>query len=283
MVTLTQGKLLTPGDLGINVRDTSGRLIDPHVIQYSIFHLDDQGTRTLASAPKMIPARAGLGIYYIPITIPTVWEGHFELAWYLTQYPTSREETVPEEFSVERVNPATTSFEAPSVLITSRPGINRKTAEAIMVVRELLSDEQPERNYHFRPPTPGKVVAEFNQRVGFIWTDATISRMLRLSVSMLNTWNPMNLTHFRMEDMPIAWVDCASVGAAAQCLTKEAARWASEEFGYSLNGVSLDINKASSYQSLAETYKSEFETWAPLLTANRPAVAGLRQARWCLG
>lgn len=283
MIVLIQGKTLTPGDLGINIRDEQGRLFDPTAIQYSIFHVDNDGVRTLASAPKMVPARAGLGIYFIAMTIPAVWDGRFDLVWYLTQYPTSNESTVFEEFRVERIDPSTTSFEAPSVLMTSKPGINRRTAEAIMMVRELLSDQNPERNYHFRPPTAGKVVAEFNQRVGFIWEDSTISRFLRLSIQKLNTGNPMNLTHYRIEDAPLAWVDAAAVGAAASCLTAEAARWASEEFSYSLNGVSLDINKASSYQSLGASLNQEFTEWLPLITANRPCVAGLRQNRWLLG
>jgi hypothetical protein len=39
-------------------------------------------------------------------------------------------------------------------------------AQAIRVVRELLSDTNPDRNYHFRPPTPGRVVANYTTRVG---------------------------------------------------------------------------------------------------------------------
>ena len=283
MVTFTQGKTLKPGDLGINIRDEAGRLLDPTSIQYSIFHVTQEDVRTLASAPKLYPTRASCGTFYIDMTIPAIWEGRFDLVWYLRQYPTSPEKTVFEDFRVEHVDPATTSFEAPSMLITSKPGINRRIAEGIVMTRELLSDTNPERDYHFRPPTAGKIVAEFNQRVGFIWVDSTIVRMLRLSVSMLNTWNPMNLTDYTLETAPKAWMDAASVGAAAHCLGKEAARWAEEEMGYSINGVSLDINKSSLYSGLMESYKSEFQTWAPLICANRPTSAGLRQARWLLG
>ena len=39
-------------------------------------------------------------------------------------------------------------------------------AQAIRVVRELLSDTNPDRNYHFRPPTSGRVVANYTTRVG---------------------------------------------------------------------------------------------------------------------
>jgi len=182
----------------------------------------------------------------------------------------------------QSVNPLTSSFDAPSVLLTSKPGLNNKVINLIMMVRELLSDENPDRNYHFLPPTPGQVVAGFNQRVGFLWNDATIIRMLRLNIQKLNTWNPMNLDSYTLESAPEAWGSAAALGAAASCLGKEAARWTAEEFAYSLNGVSLDLHKASEYQSIAQSYQQEFSEWAPLLTANRPCSSGLRQQRWIL-
>jgi hypothetical protein len=284
MIVINQGKTLAPGDLGINLRDERGYFVDPAYISYSIFSVDPAtNVRTLASPPKQVPARAGNGTYYVNLTIPSNWDGRYDLVWYVVQYPNDQERQVYEEFEVVRIDPAQTSFEAPSVLMTSKPGLSPKIARHIMTVRELLSDENPDRNYHFRPPTPGKVVAGFNTRVGYIWTDSTITRMLRLSISQLNTWNPMNWTEYRLENAPDVWADAAAVGAAGHCLGKEAARWAEEEFGYSLNGVSLDINKSATYQSLAESYKSEFQEWAVNLTANRPCSSGLRQNRWILG
>lgn len=283
MLVLTQGKTLSPGDLGLNCRDESGQLIDPVSITYSIFSVDQMGIRTLASPPLMIPVRTSLGTFSVAMTIPTTWLGQYNLVWYLVQYPGSPQVPVFEEFQVAIVDPATTSFDAPSVLVTSRPGMNLRIANLVMMTRELLSDENPDRNYHFRPPTPGRIVADFNSRVGYIWTDATIIRMLRLSIQQLNSWNPMALTNWRVEDAPPAWADAAALGAAAHCLSKEASRWTAEGFDYSLNGISLSVNKGAEYQSLAESYKAEFQVWAPLLTANRPCSSGLRQQRWMLG
>jgi len=230
----------------------------------------------------MSPGMVSPGIYYVAGSIPTIWEGRYDLIWYLKQFPNSNQEQIVEEFEVVRVDPARSSFEAPSVLFTSQPGLNPILANLIMTVRELLSDENPDRNYHFRPPTSGSVVAGFNDRVGFIWTDKTIIRMLRLATAKLNTWNPMAQTNYTPETAPADWGQCICVGAAAMCLGKEAARWSAEGMSYSLNGVSLDLNKASEYQSLGQEYEQEFQTWAPLITANRPASVGLRQQRWLL-
>jgi hypothetical protein len=41
---------------------------------------------------------------------------------------------------VPAVDPATTSFDAPSVLVTSRPGMSLRIANHVMMTRELLSD-----------------------------------------------------------------------------------------------------------------------------------------------
>lgn len=283
MRVFNQGRTLSPGDLGLNVRDSNGQLIDPASISYAMFAQAPDGTLTLASPPKLQPCRNSTGVYSIAGSIPTDFYGLYRIVWYLRQYQNSNEDQIYEEFEVIRLDPATTSFEAPSVLITPRPATNPELAKCIMLTRELLSDEDPERNYHFRPPTTGRIVAGYNDRVGFIWTDRTITRMLRLAVEQANTWNPLNLYNYSVENAPKAWKAAIPVGAAHWCLTKEAHRWEADQFEYSLNGVSLTLNKAQEYQSLAADLAAEFKEWLPNLTANRPAVVGLRQQRWLLG
>ena len=307
MTTLTQGKKLGPGDLGILVRDSNGALIDPAIIAFSIFQVTDKvplaGQRAydydleqpnsmlvlpekdlvLASPPKMVPCRGSQGAYFVPMVVPTLWRGIFRLVWYIVQYPGQPENRVFEDFIVQPIDPASSSFEAPSAIIAPRPATTNRYAPAVMYVRELLSDTNPDRNYHFRPPTPGKVVAGYTTRVGYIWLDPTILRMLDISISKLNTWNPKNLTNYTLDTVPRDWGKCAAVGAASSCLTAEGARWAADEFSYSLNGVSLDINKSQLYMSLGQSYQQEFQEWAPLITAIRPMSVGLRQQRWLLG
>lgn len=308
MVTLTVGKTLGPGDLNIAVRDAQGAMIDPAIITYSIFQTDRQvplkptmaysydqmqpnhlpqhtvnPEMMLVYGPKQVPQRSGQGTYFIPITVPTTWHGTFNIVWYLTQYAGGQENRVMEEFMVQNVDPLSNSFEAPSVQMATAPVTTQPYAEKIMSVRELLSDTNPDRNYHFRPPTPSKVVAGYTTRVGYIWTDQTIIRMYKIAVSKLNTWNPMNLYNYTIDSIPVDWANAASVGAAAMCLSAEGARWAADEFNFSLNGVSLDINKASLYQGMGAQYSAEFTEWAPLVTANRPGSVGLRQQRWLLG
>ena len=126
-------------------------------------------------------------------------------------------------------------------------------------------------------------MAGYSTRVGFIWSDEDILMNLDISISKLNTWNPMNYTGFTLDSIPTDWGKCAAIGAASLCLLGESARWAADGLNYSLNGVSLSLDKWSSYQSLGQNYDTQFTTWAPLITAVRPFSAGLRQQRWLLG
>ncbi len=317
MIVLTQGQITGSADLAILIRDASGNLIDPVSISYTIYKLRDivptsptvayeydmhqpenmQGgpplppeSSTLVSQPQQTPKRLSLGTYAAVMTIPTAWKGIYKIVWQFQQYAASCPQNyVHMDFIVQTVDPTDPAFEAPSMIIGKQLGIaSAQTspamyAQAIRVVRELISDVNPDRNYHFRPPTPGKVVANYTTRVGFIWLDTTILVNLALSISQLNLYNPMNYFNWTLDTIPRDWGNIAAMGAAAFCLSGESARWAADEFSYSLNGVSLDINKSALYQSLAGTYLTQFNTMAPLVTANRPYSAGLRQQRWLLG
>ena len=115
----------------------------------------------LVGKPNCVPFRASQGTYYLNITVPTTWKGIFRLVWYLQQYPTCPVDQVHEDFVVQTVDPTDPAFEAPSVIIGKTLSIAsaqtspQMYAMAIKYVRHLLRDDNPDRNYHFRPPTPG--------------------------------------------------------------------------------------------------------------------------------
>lgn len=281
--TFIQGYQLGPGDLFQLIRGTNNALVTPASITYSIYTNPAGGT-PIALLTGQTPATNSTGIYYVNLTVPNSWYGPMQLQWSIQEYSlTDPSVLVTTDFFVDTASPIDGSLDAPSVLVSTRPQINQKRAQIIVKVRELLSDQNPDRNYHLRPPTPARQIAGYSVRTGFIWTDTTIMRMLELTVSQLNLWNPKAQFSWTIDTAPVDWLNIAAIGAAAKCLSIEGARWAAEEFAYSLNGVSLDLHKYSAYQALAESYRAEFEMSAPLATANRPGSAGLRQQRWLLG
>src|SRR5271168_380005 len=230
MVILAAGKTLGHGDLSILVRDGQGKMVEPFLISYDIFSINEKEEQSLVTPPQLIPKRASHGSYYVPITIPTAWRGRFRLVWHLQEYAESTTNQVFEDFRVEWVKPAQSDFEAPSALIAPKQVVDKYTASIVMMVRELLTDTNPDRNYHFRPPTPGKVVAGYTDRVGYIWTDETIIRMVKNNISRANTWNPRTYYSFTLETLTDDWANFVALGAAASCLSNEGCRWASDEF-----------------------------------------------------
>lgn len=283
MRTFYNGRTLGLADLSIMVRDENSQPVVPESIKYEIYS-NIGGVPTLVMGPKLDPATSNeAGYYFISTTIPTAWAaGPYKLVWYLKQNAASNETSVYEDFFVASPDPARSGYEAPSVLMASRLQVTQSAADTIMMVRELLSDTNPDRNYHFRPPTAAKTIAGYSQKVGFIWTDETILRMLNIAFAKINTYNEKVLNSFSIDNADQNVRAAAAVGAAALCLSAEAARWTADEFGYSLNGVNIDLNKHDSYMSLAESYKTEFTEWLPMLTANRPVAIGLRQSRWLI-
>ena len=284
LITLTPGRVLSPGDLYLLTRDASGNPFTPFTLGYTIFQLLD-GTKSLVSSPGAAPLSdpSNPGYYSVAMTVPSTWAGTYQLVWTLQQLDGGPQSTVTEDFFVQAVKPGY-NLEAPSVLLAPAMLTKPQYADIIMQVRELLSDTNPDRNYHFRPPTAAKTIANYSTRVGFIWEDSTILRMLRIALQMVNSTNPKNFYSFSLDNLQTgaadAFAECACLGAAYLCLTAEGARWTADEFGYSLNGVSLDLQKGQNYLSLATQYKTAFDAWLPALTANRPRSLGVRQFKW---
>lgn len=281
MQAIAQGKQLGTGDLSLVTRDESGVPFTPYQISYSVFSLDvTTQVQTLVSQPNLPPAVQAMGQYWVNMTLPTLWVGVYRLVWYVVRNQGDAQTTIYEDFQVVPFNPVSNTTDAMSVYLALRPSLSPKTAEYVMNVRVLLSDTNPDRNYHFRPPTAAKTVAGYTSRVGFIWDDATIIRMLKLSIQQLNTYNPLASWDYTLDSAPESWAEAAALGAASKCLSTEGARWIADEFDYSLNGVQLTLNKSQNYMSLANAYSQEFLAWAPQITAVRPTSVGLRQNRW---
>ena len=279
MFTLPVGKTLGPGDLTLMVRDEQGVPVVPLALTYTIMAKDEMGNKILVSDPRKTPVLQETGLYYAAFTIPSSWgDGAYQIVWHLQQTADVPEISILEDFAIMTLRPGTGGMEAPSVLMAQRLKISQKAADLIWSVRELLSDTNPDRNYHFRPPNRAKTVAGYTSRVGFIWEDPTILRFLKLCIAQINTANPKAIYSYTVDTIPDDnWGQCAALGAAAKCLTAEAARWVADEFEYSLNGVSLSLEKGAKYQSLGQQFNEEFKEWMVPLTANRPASRGMRQ------
>lgn len=155
----------------------------------------------------------------------------------------------------------------------------------ILVKSGLLVSNSPDRNYHFRPPAHEETIGQFNRVFGHIWEDEELNEFIKFSLDAIvaapprtpfNT--PGDLVRWRPE-----WRTLLLTGAANYALLALMTNWISDEFSYSIGGVSLDIEKSSKYESAANNFKELFESQLERAKATVKVIRGLQQPRYGVG
>jgi hypothetical protein len=59
--------------------------------------------------------------------------------------------------------------------------------------------------------------------------------------------------------------------------------WINDEFNYSISGVSLDLEKSSKYQSMADAFVAEYDKLVEQNKLSIKIIKGLRQFRYGVG
>ena len=62
-----------------------------------------------------------------------------------------------------------------------------------------------------------------------------------------------------------------------------ALNWILDEFGYTIGGVSLDLEKSSKYQGMANDAQSRFQEFVVAAKETVKIIRGLRQSRFGVG
>ena len=57
--------------------------------------------------------------------------------------------------------------------------------DMIRRLRIYLRDNNPDRNYHFRPPAHETTIGQFNQVFGYIWEDIELQEYINRSLDMI--------------------------------------------------------------------------------------------------
>lgn len=268
-VAFKQGQNLGQDDLKIAVRDTLGNLFDPASIVYSIFDYST-GVEVLYGDPNQVPASTGVGLFYASTVIPLDANiGEWVVRWNMRQLPGGDIVQVVQRFQVVGTNVVTE--------------ITRDTKEQLMVrrLRILLRDNNPDRNYRFSPPNTEKFIQSQTETFGFIWEDSELLEYLYMSVDAMNSYPPV--TGIQLNDMPDRWRTCVLIGAAAHAARAITISWISNEFSYSISGISLDIDKSSKYQSIKDNFEAEWDKMIDPIKRSIKIVKGLQQPRYGIG
>ena len=271
-VAYFRGKTLGPDDLNITIRDTSQTLIDPFSITYAIFD-NTTGVEVLLGSPAATPVKASTGQYYAPFVVPSDTNiGDYLIRWTIKETAASPVMQSVQEFNVVADNVVTG--------LTGDPNID----PLIYSLRILLRDNNPDRNYRFRPPASEKFIQGQTQVFGFIWEDEELLEYLIMSVDDFNSRPPVTAINFTsINTTERRWRTAILLRAGAFACFAATMNWIVDEFSYSISGVSLDIEKSSKYQSMKENFIQEYDKVSDAAKRSIKIVKGLRQMRYGIG
>lgn len=215
-VAYKKGQTLAGNDLKIIIRDSSGTPTDPHYITYSIFD-NTTGMQVLIGDQDRIPATTGIGQYYVSATIPRDSNiGDWLVRWNFRESPTAPLIEVVQEFNIVG--------EDMVIDITGNPiedGLIRR-------LRIMLRDNNPDRNYRFRPPSTEKYLQSQTQVFGYIWEDEELYEYILMGIDEFNLAPPV--TGITITTMPSRWTTLVVMRAAGFACAALTMNWISDEF-----------------------------------------------------
>ena len=274
-VTFRRGQELGRSGLSIFVKSKDGRPKNAAEIFYSIYDFTT-GCEVLLPPANRIPINSATGEYYANFIIPIDANiGEMRIRWYMREYLNSPQAQVVQKFAI--VDNATQTV--------SCPGITAIELDLVRGLRIMLRDANPARNYHFAPPAGEESVNQFTRVFGYIWEDYELLEFLRVSNDSINMFPPQ--TFYETLDQLIQqhrnWRSLLLIGAMVHAINAVSLNWILDEFGYSIGGISLDIEKSSKYQGMANDAQSRFTEFATQAKDTVKVIRGLKQSRYGIG
>lgn len=266
---------LGPEDLDINLTDTGGSPTNVFFIRYAIYFVDPTtGLEMLVGDPARVPINPSVGAYYAAFILPSSAPiGDYVIRWTIKQTVTSAETTLVQEFGVVDDTTQISSLYSDATLALIRS------------FRIKLRDNSPDRNYHFRPATGEGVLKAQTRVFGQIWEDEELVDYMENALDLINMYPPETcLTSIdRLVSSKRSWRSLLLEGAIFYALRAVTLNWIVDEFDYSIGGISLSINKASAYQGMADSAKTNFDSFVEAAKRTVKITMGLRQSRFGFG
>lgn len=273
-VAYHKGQQLGPDDLNIFLDNASGHPTNPAEITYALYDFTT-GQEVLLGVPRRVPANAAVGHYYASLIIPLDANiGAYRIRWSFRETVGGAMHQVVQEFAViDKVTSGTASI------------YTCVETDAIRRLRILLRDNKPDRNYHFRPPAHEETIHQYNQVFGHIWEDEELQEFIQRAVDEIVAAPPR--TPFRNADQLVQWYPewrtLMLNGAMKYALLALMINWIADEFGYSIGGVSLDLDKSSKYESAYQALNDQFDKQLERAKATVKIIKGLQQPKFGMG
>jgi hypothetical protein len=274
-VAFYRGQQLGRADLNIFLTSSNGTPANAAEISYALFDRTT-GSEALLGPPRRMPGNPSVGEYFASVIIPLDANlGDYRIRWTFREIVGGPIQQVMQEFAViDKVValPASQLFTSTEIDIARR-------------LRILLRDNNPDRNYHFRPPAHEDTVRQFNRVFGYIWQDEELIEYLNDSLNEIIAAPPR--TPFASIDQMVAfrkeWTTLLLTGAMWFALHALQINWIADEFDYSIGGVSLNLEKSSKYEAAAASTQEQFDKQLDKAKATINIIKGLQQPRYGTG
>jgi hypothetical protein len=275
------GTELGRNDLSIFLVDELGVPCNAAEISYAIYYVDESmgppGVEVLIGPQERTPVNPSVGEYYAALLVPPgASAGDYRIRWTFRKSVGDDEQEVVQEFGV--TNPQS-QMSPMSMLSACEAGLVDK-------LRVMLRDNNPDRNYHFRPPEQEGVIKKYNRVFGYIWEDHELLCYLQMALDWFNSMPPdtsgISTLNQLCQQKP-AWRTFILWGAAIHALFALSVNWVADEFDYSIGGISLSIDKSSKYESLKQNAEGQFDKAAEAKARTVKFIRGLQQPKYGFG
>ncbi len=271
-----RGQQLGTKDLDICLDNAAGHPTNVSEITYALYDVTT-GQEALLGIPRRDPANDSVGHYYASVIIPLDANvGSYRVRWTFREMVGGPVHQVVQEFNV--IDKATDSNGAAGCFTPCETDLIRR-------LRILLRDNNPDRNYHFRPPAHEETIRQYNKVFGYIWEDYELQEYLQNGLDMVSAApprTPIPNCDILVRNYP-EWRTVVLNGAMMYAFLALMSNWIADEFEYSIGGVSLSIDKSSKYESAFQTVKDQFDSQLERAKQTVKIIGGLQQPRFGIG
>lgn len=270
------GQVIQEGDLSVAFQDGSGNSTNVYSITYTLYYVDPGPPETYVPIEplNMIPANPFLGSYYASFMVPPgATLGKYQIRWTFQQNSSDPSSEIVQEFEV-------VSSDTQLVTYTTCE------QELIRQLRIFLRDNNPDRNYHFRPPEHEGRIGSYNRVFGYVWEDEELRQYLQWGLYWWNSQPPNTSGICSLDgicDQHSYWITNIMWAAAIHALFALSVNWVHDEFDYSIGGISLNIEKSSKYQSLRSEAEGMLDKATQAKKDTVRFIRGLKQQRYSMG
>jgi hypothetical protein len=281
--TFYRGQQLGREDLNIYLVNSANTPVNAAEISYALYDFTT-GYEVLVGAPSMTPANPSVGEYFASVVVPLDANlGNYRIRWTFKEIVGGAVQQVVQEFAV--IDKAGLSTSSASMITGGVPNASMSTLDLMSRLRILLRDNNPDRNYHFRPPAHEETVSQFSRVFGYIWEDVELQEYLERSLDMVSAAPPRTpfLGIDQMVQYRPEWRTILLTGAMMFAIQALRLNWIADEFDYSIGGVSLSLEKSSKYESAFSSLSDQFDKMLEKAKGTINVVKGLQQPRFGTG